>query len=380
MTPASTSTSTSTSTSSARRLEPLTPEALRAVLDDALVHENEQTGALAQLTFSGPAAYGPDRPDWAVGPFEPDPDLTFTLEGQWGDPDGIGWTSSSLYNPSMVEHDGTLHLFYRASPVKESLGSRIGHATLDLTAPGASWVDDPANPVVRPTDDLELLGTEDPKVYRAEGRWWLFYNGVHPITEEARAAFPSTGYPVGAVGCEMMLAVSDDLVTWQRLGPIAPPEQTRLWAKGAVVPRDEHGEAVRLGGEYLMFVSEGFDGVLHVGRSDDMRTWAFEPVDYLDLSSVGGHLHEVAAAIVTGDGHLVLDVFHDVDGRFAACQARYDVDRPFEQLALTPGGSLSWGGLSRVDGRWTFAQGWDAPPGRRELYVYREAAGPTRAS
>ena len=64
MTPASTSTSASasTSTSAARRLEPLTPDALRAVLDDALVHENEQTGALAQLTFSGPAAYGPDRP------------------------------------------------------------------------------------------------------------------------------------------------------------------------------------------------------------------------------------------------------------------------------------------------------------------------------
>jgi predicted GH43/DUF377 family glycosyl hydrolase len=357
----------------APHLVPLTRDRLRRVLDDALAHRDPLTSALAQLDFSGPEAYGADRPAWAVGPFAPDPALTFTLDGQWDDPDGVGWTSSSLYNPTMIEHDGVLHLFYRASPRKESLGSRIGHATRDLSDPAGDWVDDPANPVVRPTRDLELLGTEDPKVYRAEGRFWLFYNGIWPITEEARAAFPSTGYPVEAVGCDMMLAVSDDLVTWERLGPIADPAQTRLWAKGAVVPRDEHGDAVRIGGEYLMFVSEGFDGVLHLGRSDDMRTWRFEPTAYLDVTSTGGRLHEVAAAIVTGDGRLVLDVFHDdAEGRFAASQALYDVDRPLEQLALTPGGSLCWGGLGRVDGRWTFVQGWDAPPGRRDLFVYRE--------
>ncbi|NRD26800.1 hypothetical protein [Frigoribacterium sp. VKM Ac-2836] len=369
-------------------LVPLTRARLRTVLDEALVHRNELTGALSQATFSDPAAFGPARPDWAVGPFAADPRYAFTLDGQWPDPDGLGWTSESLYNPSLIEHDGTLHLFYRASPRKESLGSRIGHATLALTsegepALGATWVDDPANPVIRPTLDDELFGTEDPKVYRAEGRFWLFYNGVFPITEEARADFPSPGYPVQAVGIDLLVAVSDDLVTWQKLGPIADHEQTRLWAKGAVIPRDEHGNAVRLGGtgggtgDYLMFVSEGFDGVLHVGRSRDLRRWTFDPVPYLDLSGVGGHLHEVAAAIVTGDGHLVLDVFHDVDGIFAAGQALYDVERPLEQLALTPGGSLSWGGLQKVGGRWTFAQGWDAPAGRRDLYFYRTASPTT---
>ncbi|ROS50541.1 helix-turn-helix domain-containing protein [Frigoribacterium sp. PhB24] len=94
------------------------------------------------------------------------------------------------------------HLFYRASPGKESLGSRIGHATLALTpegepAPGATWVDDPANPVLRPTLDDELFGTEDPKVFRAEGHFWLFYNGVFPITEEARVAARLTQGEVG---------------------------------------------------------------------------------------------------------------------------------------------------------------------------------------
>ncbi|GAA0963154.1 hypothetical protein [Frigoribacterium faeni] len=355
-------------------LVPLTRARLQQVLDDALQHRNDLTGALSQLTFSSPAAYGDQGTIWQVGPFAADDALTFTLDGQWPDPDGIGWTSDSLYNPSVIEHDGVLHLFYRASPRKESLGSRIGHATLDLRTPGAAWIDDPANPLVRPTRDVELLGVEDPKAYRAEGRWWLFHNGVFPITEEARVAFPSLGYPVEAVGIDILVSVSDDLVDWQPLGPITDHAQTRLWAKGAVIPRDEHGAAVRIGGEYLMFVSEGFDGVLHVGRSTDMATWVFEPCPYLDLSPVGGHLHEVAAAVVTGDGHLVLDVFHDVDGVFAASQVLYDLERPFEQLAVAPGGSLSWGGLQRVGGRWTFAQGWDAPPGRRDLYFYRDGA------
>lgn len=44
---------------------------------------------------------------------------------------------------------------------------------------------------------------------------------------------------------------------------------------------------------------------------------------------------------------------------------------PFNQRELHLGGSLAWGGLIRWDGSWVFAQGWDAPPGERELYLYR---------
>lgn len=356
-------------------LIPLTRDRLADVLEAALHHRNPATSALAQLTFSSETAYGPadERPGWVVGPFEPEPAWTFSLEGQWDDPDGIGWTSSSLYNPTLVEDDGTLHLFYRASPRKESLGSRIGHATRSLDDPAAPWVDDPTNPVVRPTRAEELLGTEDPKVYRADGRWWLFHNGVFPVTAEARAAFGGTGYPIEDVGCDILASVSDDLATWEHLGPVVSQAQTHLWAKGAVVPRDARGEAVRVGGEYLMFVSEGFDGVQHVGRSADLREWTFEPQPYLDLSPIGGRLHEVACAVAPGDGSLVLDVFHDdSDGAFTASQVLYDLDRPFEQRAIAPGGSLAWGGLLRVGERWTFAQGWDAAPGRRDLYFYRE--------
>lgn len=341
-------------------------ERLRESLERALANDNAQTDALSQDAFS--AAY-PERADWEVGPFLRDPALTFTLETQWEDPHGIGWTSSSIFNPTVIEEEGVLHLFYRASPTKESVASRIGHATRDAAG---TWTDSPANPVVLETLDNEILGCEDPKIYRADGRFHLFYNGIFPVDEADRHAFPSPGWEIGDIGCDINLAVSDDLRTWRKLGRVVPHEVSRLWAKGAVVPRDASGNAVRVNGEYLMFVSEGCDGRLVVGHSDDLLNWTFTDEDYLDLGSVDGHLHEVACAVVDGRGHLVLDVFYgERDQRFAAAQALYAIDRPFEQLALHRGGALPWGGLIRHGEDWLLAQGWDAAPDRRQIIFYR---------
>ncbi|MBT1002226.1 hypothetical protein KIH31_06395 [Paenarthrobacter sp. DKR-5] len=345
-------------------MHPLSTAALQDGLDRALRHTNATTDALSTDQFS---ANWDDSPEWAVGPFRKDPALTFKLAGQWPDPTGIGWASSSIFNPSLIERDGRLHLFYRASPKKESLESRIGTA---VYTPGQGWADGD-NPVVYPTLDNELLGVEDPKVYSANGRYYLFYNGIWPLEGTAEAdKYPSPGWPLGEVGCDINVAVSDDLIHWEKRGLAVPHEVSHLWAKGAVIPTDSTGEAVKIGGEYLMFLSEGCDGKFVVGRSRDMEQWDFAEQPYLDVSSLGS-LHEVACAVVVGD-QLVLDFFYgDRDGKFAAAQALYSLDDPFTQTALHRGGSLAWGGLIRYEGRWTFAQGWDAPAGERELYLYR---------
>jgi len=327
-------------------------DALLASYREALEHSNALTDRISTDQFS---AHYDDPPPWAIGPFARDESLTFRLEGQWQDPTGIGWTSSSIFNPTMIERDGALHLFYRASPRKESTASRIGHA---IRLDGV-WRDDPANPVVYPTFANEVLGCEDPKVYEADGRYVLFYNAIRRTT-------------AGDVACDIMSAVSDDLSTWTKRGLAVPLEVSQDWAKGAVVPRDEHGKAVRIGGEYLMFLSEGCGGRPMVGRSGDLLDWRFEEQPYLDLSSLPGSLFEVACAVVRGED-LVLDFFYaDEHGDFAAAQAHYRRDEPFTQLGIHPGGSLAWGGLQRIDGRWAFAQGWDAPHDSRELYVYKE--------
>jgi hypothetical protein len=335
-------------------MTPLHTDDLRDSYREALMHTNAITDVISTDQFS--AGY-PDRPDWAIGPFERDPALTFRLEGQWNDPTGVGWTSDSIFNPTLITRGDELHLFYRASPRKESTASRIGHAVRR----DGEWHDSPANPVIYPTHENEVLGCEDPKIYAIDDHWVLFYNAIWPVPE------------TGAIGCDIMVAVSHDLEHWEKQGLAVPYDVSQLWAKGAVIPRDDTGRAVRIGGEYLMFLSEGCGGRPMVGHSDDLVTWRFAEQPYLDLgvAELGGSLHEVACAAVVGD-ELVLDFFYsDENGDFAAAQALYSTSDPFTQLAVHHGGSLAWGGLLRLDGDWAFAQGWDAPPGSREMYFYR---------
>lgn len=352
-------------------MQKITTQALADSYKGALTFSNPLTDTISTDQFS--AAY-PEHPAWAVGPFRKDDALTFRQVNDWEDPTGIGWTADSIFNPSVIERDGKLYLFYRASPRKESVSSRIGVAVYD---PEAGWQDNPSNPVIYPTQDNEILGCEDPKVYQANGRYYMFYNGIWTIdsTDQIDGQDPAA-YPLGEVGCDINVAVSDDLLHWEKLGLAVPHEVSRYWAKGAVIPRNARGEAVKIYGSYLMYLSEGCGGKTHVGRSDDLVNWAFEPQEYLDLGPLGGSLHEVACAIVVEDDgagpRLVLDFFYgDVDGQFSAAQALYDLDAPFTQKEVHRGGSLAWGGLTQYAGTWMFAQGWDAPSGSREMYFYR---------
>lgn len=353
-------------------MQRITKEALRESYTQALEFSNPLTDTISTDQFS--SVY-PIRPDWAIGPFQKDDSLTFCQNRDWADPTGVGWTADSVFNPTLMERDGKLYLFYRASPRKESVASRIGLAVYD---PASGWQDSPENPVIFPTRDNEILGCEDPKVYLAEGRYYMFYNGIWTIDHNQEPGDQDReAYPLGDVGCDINVAVSDDLIHWEKLGQAVPHEISLFWAKGAVIPRRANGEAVRIDGQYLMYLSEGCGGTAHVGRSTDMVNWTFQPQDYLDIGELGGSLHEVACAIFGGDdgSGLVLDFFYrDVNGQFAAAQALYDLDQPFTQKAVNQGGSLAWGGLIKFDGSWMFAQGWDAPPSSREMYFYRAEA------
>src|ERR1019366_2087150 len=164
----------------------VTRDSLVAALAEAVATHNDATAALAQDDFSGHYA---EAPAWAIGPFAKDADLTFTPTAQWVDPLEIGWSAESIFNPSVIEHDAELVVFYRASPRKESTASRIGMARRS----GSEWVDSPHNPIVYPTLDNEILGCEDPKIYRSDGRYFLFYNGIFPLDAADRAPFPSPG-------------------------------------------------------------------------------------------------------------------------------------------------------------------------------------------
>lgn len=349
---------------------PADPETLRQVYQEALTFSNPLTSHITTEQFS---TNYPDPRPWMLGPFRRSEKLHFVQPEDWPDPTGIGWRNGFVFNPSILTEGDDLHLFYRASPRKESLSSRIGHAKFN---PTTGWVDDPANPVISPTRHIESLSIDDPKVYRRDdGLYVMFYNAIWAWTgSEEAARHPSSTSPMGDVACDVMVAVSHDLSHWHKQGPVVGYDISQGWAKGAVIPRNPAGDAVRIGGEYLMYLSEGCGGHLVVGHSPDLLTWTYEVMAYLDLSALGGALFEVASATT---GHvdtddLVLDFFYNTaDGELAAGQALYNTSAPFRQLDIARGGPLAWGGLAEYDGSLYFAQGWDAAEGSRELYFYQ---------
>lgn len=330
----------------------------------------EIRGIIADISVE---EFGCDRetkPAWAIGPFEKNDALTYTKTARWKDPTNVGWRSGFIFNPSLVEHDGKLYMFYRCAPKKETLCSRIGLAVYD---PQTGWQDYGDNPVIFPEEEDEILGCEDPKIYKLKDRFVMFYIGVSELPADKDGLM--LGDHLMQVTCHVKMAVSRDLLHWEKRGRVVPLSVSKYWAKSAVIPRNPQGEPVKINGQYIMYISEGCGGVQHVGYSENMLDWRFEPQPFLDVSEYG-MLYEVACAAVDysdDEDALLLDFYYrKPDGNNGGGQAIFSRKEPFRQLELHQGASLSWGGLIRYQGKLTFAQGWDAPTGTEEMYIYQE--------
>ena len=171
---------------------------------------------------------------WAIGPFERLDDLTFEKNSRWPDPWEIGWEGRAIQNASLLPLNDAIYMFYRCNPAIEGLSSRIGLAVYRKTT---GWVDAPENPLIYTTEENESLGCEDPKIYAAEGKYFLFYQAVFRPSSAQKTRYTSAAFAIDDVGTEICLAVSNDLVHWKKLGAIIPREISRLWAKAAVIPQ-----------------------------------------------------------------------------------------------------------------------------------------------
>ena len=302
-------------------------------------------------------------PAWAVGPFRRNEGLTFRKTAQWADE---SYRSHAIFNPALMEKDGKLYMYYRATPVMESLESKVGLAVFN----GEKWQDYAGNPVVDMETEAENLGVEDPKIYKANGQYYLFYNAccVYDPQGEAQTEF-------GDVAVDISVATSQDLLHFTKKGPVVPAAVSRRCAKGAVVPRNGRGEAVKINGEYLMLFNTGEDGrkIQLVGHSADFESWTFEERDFLDANYLH-QLEEVACCVTEDDwDYFILDVYHVMpDGEQRGTQVRYLKADPYTPLEYVTGATFSWGGLIKYRGSWTFAQGWEAQKGEETMYLYTE--------
>ncbi|HZW28422.1 MAG TPA: glycosidase, partial [Trueperaceae bacterium] len=159
------------------------------------------------------------------------------------------WEALNVFNPSVVVHNGLFHMHYRAQGT--DYVSRIGYA---VSTDGVNW-NRLQRPVLEPAAEFEARGVEDPRVTAIGGRFYMAY------TAYGRAgAHPEVGQT--ATGITPMYAVSDNLVTWERIGPVVVGEDNK---DHALFPE-------QVGGRYVTFHRR--PPSIWLAFSEDMRTWS----------------------------------------------------------------------------------------------------------
>jgi predicted GH43/DUF377 family glycosyl hydrolase len=171
-------------------------------------------------------------------------------------PQGNGWESAGTFNPSVVMHDGKIVMLYRAQDANGT--SRLGYAS---STDGIHFTRRP-EPVLSPDADYEQGGgVEDPRLVKIDNTFYLTYTAYNK--KDAQLA----------------LAVSKDLVHWERKGVILPAYKGRWnvgWTKaGAILPE-------KIDGKYWMyFMGTALDKTDQMGiaYSTDLLHWT----DALDV-------------------------------------------------------------------------------------------------
>lgn len=99
---------------------------------------------------------------------------------------GNKWEAKASFNPSLIEKDGVIHVFYRAvSETKELNGvkaefSSIGHA---VSRDGIHFKNH--HELITPDMDWDKFGCEDPRVTEFEGNYLVFYTALSKFPFEA---------------------------------------------------------------------------------------------------------------------------------------------------------------------------------------------------
>lgn len=111
----------------------------------------------------------------------------------------LPFENQAVLNPSAVEKDGLIHMFYRA--VRKGNHSSVGYCQLDENL---KVVFRSKEPVLAPEYRYEKQGIEDPRVVFCEGLYYMFYTAFDG--QNASAAY----------------ATSKDLKKWKKHGLITP--------------------------------------------------------------------------------------------------------------------------------------------------------------
>lgn len=212
------------------------------------------------------------------------------------------WEALNVFNPSVIVHNGLFHMHYRAQGV--DYVSHIGYA---VSRDGVHF-NRLQQPVLSPSSDLDARGVEDPRVTELEGRFYMAYTAYG-----RKGPYPETGNP--PTGITPMLAVSDNLITWEPIGPIVENEDNK---DHALFP-------AKVNGRYVTFHRR--PPSIWLAFSDDLRRWG----DHVEILKPrpglwdGKRVGAGGLPILTDAGWLVL--YHGYNERHIYCMGAALLDQ-----------------------------------------------------
>ena len=164
---------------------------------------------------------------------------------------------------------------------------------------------------------MDARGVEDPRVTEMDGRFYMAY------TAYGRAgAHPEVG--TTPTGITPMYAVSDNLIAWERIGPVVVGEDNK---DHALFPE-------RVGGRFVTFHRR--PPSVWLAFSHDMRSWS----DHVEVMGPrpglwdGKRVGAGGPPIRTDEGWLVL--YHGYDERHVYCMGAALLDLRAPRRAVKP--------------------------------------------
>lgn len=158
-------------------------------------------------------------------------------EGIVLEPSELAFEAEGVLNPTCVEKDGVVHMFYRA--VAKGNFSSIGYCQIRDEKVIERW----NKPILQPEFEYEKHGMEDPRITFLDGTYYLFYTAYDG--KNARIAY----------------ATSRDLVKFEKRGLLSPSITYDL-------AEDIFRESVRDRQRYSFF-----EKVYRAYNGDDVLLW-----------------------------------------------------------------------------------------------------------
>lgn len=204
-----------------------------------------------------------------------------------------------LDDPDLTTKDGRAFT-YRGKTLLTSLSHLRVARSRDLV----HWRIDDA-PAIRPTTEWEAYGCEDARIAPIDGRSWITYTAAGPL------------------GINVMLAVTDDFATFEKLGIVA----TTFNKDACLLPERVRGRYVC---RHRPFRTEFNDACIWTAYSPDLLHWGDHSVLHRPTPGTWESERVGAGATPLKTDAGWLEIYHAADtrGRYALGAMLTDLDHP----------------------------------------------------